>query len=184
MQCRQSRAVGFELANFAACQPSNAREAVLSSALFEHSQTFNFPLIDGDDELSADFMGYTAFSCIGCHLPDAADGKAGLTGTRGVVQASVQYPTIVTGLMLTNIVLLLEYGNSPVGLGLKQLICCRQPYDPASYDCNSHGPMTLRIWTSRSSFCRELKLVLEQYGPVAVRLRTNTALLCESRGEH
>jgi len=137
--------MGFELANFAAGQPSNARKTVLSAAIFEPAQPFNLPLIDRDNELSADFMGYTAFSCIGCHLPDAADGKTGLTGPRGVVQASVQYPTVVTGLMLANIVLFLEYGNTPFGPGLKQPVCCRQPYDAASYNCNSHGPMRVRI---------------------------------------
>src|ERR1700680_2008297 len=144
MQSGQSRAVWLEFANLAACQPSNAREAVLSSAHFEHPQTLDFSLIDGDHQLSADFMGDATFSRIGCHLPDAADGKAGLTGTRGVVQSSVQHATIVTGLMLADIVLLLEYGNGPIGFGLEQLIGCRQPYNAASYDCNAHRPIISR----------------------------------------
>jgi hypothetical protein len=97
----------LELPNFTASEPSNARKAVLPSAAFERPETFNFAGIDGDHELSADLMGYPPLSRISCHLPDAADGKPGLAGTRDVVQAGVQNATVVTGLMLADIVLFL-----------------------------------------------------------------------------
>ena len=45
--------------------------------------------------------------------------------------------------MLTDVHFLFEDPDSPGWFGVEQLVGCGQSDDPASYDCNAHGPIIL-----------------------------------------
>ena len=107
----EAGSVGLDLAELDGVEPLKTFEAVLLAADFEVTQALDFGLIDGNNDLPADFMGDGVLAAEIGHEPDSADGKACFQRARLVVESTVEDTAVVRALVAAGTILFFKNAN-------------------------------------------------------------------------
>jgi hypothetical protein len=83
-------------------KPAETGQTVLLATNFESLEPIYFRVVDGDNDLTADFMMNLVLLTKGHHLLNSADSQAGLDGAWFVVEPTMENATVVTRLMATD----------------------------------------------------------------------------------
>jgi hypothetical protein len=107
--------VRLQLLQPAEVDEGDARHAVGNTALVERLEARDLRLRGRDDHLAARLHGDAVLVAEGLHQPHALDAEARLVGAGLVVDAGVNDPAVVAGLVLGDLPLFLEHHQPHAG---------------------------------------------------------------------
>jgi hypothetical protein len=132
-----ARDVGLEFAQLGLLQPADARDAVGQGAALQFAELDGLGLATRDDELAALVVGEPLLLAVRLEEPDALAGQGRLGGAGGVVDAGVDDAGVAAGLVLGDLVFLLEDGHGVARGG--QLARDGEPDDAGADDSDVLG---------------------------------------------
>jgi hypothetical protein len=134
---RDPRDVGLDLAHAAPVQPDEAGHLVAARPILDVGETRQLAVVEGDDQLAELLVGQAV---LGAEVPQhraAPPAQPGLQRSRLVVEAGVDHPAVVPGLVGGEPVLLLQHDDAQAGEPLRELDGDGEPQDPGADDADA-----------------------------------------------
>src|SRR5438046_1324854 len=86
---------------------------------------------------------------VNSHLPETADGQPSLRGSGRIIKPRVENAAVVSRLVLSDLLLLLENRHRPTGPVEKEFVRGRQSDDSTADDCYAHATQIRAVRRSR-----------------------------------
>ena len=131
----------LKLANLFATEELKTGQSVGSAALKQGMEAGDLLFFSCHDNLAAEFIGNAVLRAEVNHPSNSLHRQARLCGTWLVVQAAVQNPTVVSGLMTGGTTFLLKKKQLSFWIPLKKLVCRSQANDSAADDCDLNSAL-------------------------------------------
>ena len=126
--------VGLDLLELARSQPAQPGHAVLAAAALQLVEARHLGRSAGHDQLAAALVRDPLRLAVLVHAPRARHAQPGFQRSRLVVDAGMDHPAVVAGLVAGDVVLGFDHGGTQPGPPRRELARHRQPDYAAAHD--------------------------------------------------